>query len=359
MTIELITRAAVSLFKKEASPTKFLSDMFVAKPPINQEKIPIDIMRGEERVAVDVVPGTGPDGQKKLQPFTAKEYVTPAYDESYIMSASETKQRLAGNNAFEPADINAALTAFIADSMKDGQDRIDRAVERQAAEVFNEGTITFQNNDSLDFKMKATHKVTVGTLWSNIAANALGDIQDIGDEIRKDGLGAPNTLIFGSEALRDFLALTEIKDQLNLRRAKLIDIVQPRPNSSEKGATFHGLISIGSYEYQIWAYPQWYVSSADGVSPIVKTEYMPTRNVIVMDSRARLERHFGGIHRFADGNLEGAQAAGISGIMNTGTPTESAPYVFMGNRGLAMEIGVRSRPLCIPIDLDSFARLTV
>lgn len=357
MTIENITTASVEMFKKSAKPSKFFTDLFRDRGASNQFKIQMDIVRGEERVAVDVVPGTGPKESKKLKPFTSKEYITPAYDESYIKTAEEIKIRLAGKNAFEPADVEAAMAVFFRDAMIDGQDRIDRSVELQAIEILTLGTLTFQNSESLDFKMRASHKVTVGTPWSTVTADALGDIQGIGDQIRKNGLSVPNTLIFGSTAIKEFLALDQIKDQLNLRRAKLIDITPPRPLSAEKGATFHGVVSVESYEYQIWSYPQWYVSSADG-DAVVKAEYLDPGKVIVMDSKARLDRFYGAIPRFTDGNLEGAQAINFGSIMAVGNPVKSAPYVFMGNRGQALEVGVRSRPLCVPTDIDSFATLT-
>ena len=358
MTIEIITTASVEMFEKKAKPTKFFTDLFRDRGASTQEKIQMDVVRGEERVAIDVVPGTGPADQKKLQPFTSKEYITPAYDESYIMAASEIKKRLAGDNAFKPADINARVATYFRDAMQDGQDRIDRAVERQAVEVLTTGLLTFQNNESLDFKAKATHFVTVGTAWNNVAADAFADIDGIAVEIRKDSLSAPNTLIMGSVAIKEFLALTQVKDTINFRRAKLIDITPPRPDSAAKGSVFHGVVSIGAYEYQVWSYPQYFVTSADGVEPITKAEYLQNNKVVIMDSGARLDRFYGGIARFTDGNLEGAQKVNFGTIMNTNKPVKSAPYVFMGNRGQALEVGVRSRPLVVPTDIDSFGCLT-
>lgn len=358
MTIETITTASVEMFKKKGKPSKFMTDFFKDRGATTQEKIQIDIVRGEERVAIDVLPGSGPNGSKKLQPYTSKEYLTPAYDESYTMTAGEIKTRLAGQNAFQKADINARVSQFFRDAMVDGQDRIDRSVELQAVEILTTGLLTFENTDSLDFKAKAAHFTDVTTVWSNVAAKAIDDIERIAREIRQDSLSVPDLVIMGSNSIKEFLRQTETKDIINFRRAKLIDIVTPRPSSAEKGATFHGFIVAGPYELQLWSYPQYFVTSADGVEPVTKAEYLNPNKVIVMDSKARLDRWYGNIARFADGNLEGAQKVGFGSIMSTNKPVRSAPYVFMGNRGQSIEVGVRSRPLCIPTDLDSFGCLT-
>ena len=359
MTIENTTTAAVEMFKKMGEPTKFFTDMFNDRGASNQEKIQMDVVRGEERVAVDVVPGTGPKESKKLQPYTSKEYITPAYDESYIMTAGELKTRLAGDNAFTPADINSRTATYFRDAMKDGQDRIDRAVEAQAVEVLTTGLLTFENNESLDFKPKSSHFTSASVPWSTVTASAVDDIDALAQEIRKDSLAVPDIIIMGSLAFKEFLRLNETKDAINFRRAKLIEITPPRPASAEKGAVFHGVWTVASYEYQIWTYPQYRVTSLDGVLPVTKVEYLNADKVVVMSSKARLDRFYGAIHRFSDGNVEGAQLVGLDNIMAPTSAVKTAPYVFLGNRGQALEVGVRSRPLVVPTDIDSFACLTI
>jgi len=357
MTIENIVTASVAQFVKQARPTKFFTGLFQDRGATNQEKIQIDITRGEERVAIDVLAGTGPNGQKKLIPYTSKEYVTPAYDESYLLTAGQTKFRLAGQNAFVERDVNRAMSDFFTEAMIDAQARIDRAVERQAIEVLTLGTLTFENNESIDFKMKASHKLTAVATWDNATADAALDLEKACDEVRKDGLMAPDMCIMGDASFREFLNLTQTKDRINFRRADLIDIPSPRPLAAEQGATFQGSLSTGPYKLDIFTYPQWYVTSADGVLPVTKARYMPSEKVIVMNSQARLDLWYGAIVRFSDGNVEGASAVNFGSVMTSKEAQRSAPYVWMGDRGLALEAGVRSRPLCVPVDIDSFSVL--
>lgn len=359
MSIENVTTIAVEKFEKSAKPSMFMTDLFKDNGASTQSKIQIDIVRGEERVAIDVVPGTGPDGQKKRRPYVSKEYVTPAYDESYIFAAEEVNTRLAGKNAFDPVDIEAQVSSFFTESMVDGQDRIDRAVELQAVECLTTGIVTFQNNESLDFKAKSSHFPSAAAVWSIAGSDGLADLAALSNIIRKDSLARPDTLIFGDTALTEFLALDQIKDKINFRRANMIEIVPPRPLSAEKGAVFHGVVTVGSYEFQVWAYPQFHVDSADGVEPVTKVEYLNPGKVIMFSSAARLDRYYGNIPRFTNGNIEGAQAVNFGSIMSVSKPVKTAPYVFMGNRGQAIEVGVRSRPLIVPTDIDSFGTLTV
>lgn len=346
------TRTAIQLFEKMARPTNFFSTMFTSRPPTNQFKISVDIVREEENIAIDIVPGSGAAEFRKNEPFTNKEYIPPEYDEMYIMTADQLNQRLAGQNAFTLSDRQAATAMFVAKTMRKTENRILRAIELQCIDALINGQVTLVNSETVTFNQKATHQIAAASAWSNAAANVLKDVEDAGDVNREDGLNESNLLIMGATSIREFLATDQMKDQQNFRRTDLIDITPPR-GSVESGAKFHGMVSVGPYTYQLWSYPQFYKDEND-----VKRRYMPLEKVIVMNSDAQFDKYFGAINRFADGNVEGAQVAGFDSIIATSEPVEFAPYVFLGNRGKSLEVGTRSRPLVVPTDIDSFSVIT-
>lgn len=341
------TRTAIQLFEKIPSRTNFFTEMFTPRPPTNQFKISVDIVREEENIAIDIVPGSGAAEFRRNEPFTNKEYIPPEYDEMYIKTADEVNQRLAGQNAFTAVDKDAATKAFVAKTMRKAENRIKRAIELQCIDALVNGQVTLVNSETVTFNQKATHQIAAATAWSDPTANVLADIEGAGDINRQDGLMESNLLIMGATSIREFLATDQMKDQLNFRRAKLTDIVPPR-GAVESGAKFHGEVSVGPYTYQLWSYPQFYLDETD-----VKRRYMPLEKVLVMNSGAQFDRYFGAINRFADGNVEGAQVAGFDSIIATSEPVAFSPYVFMGNRGKALEVGVRSRPLVVPTDIDT------
>ena len=348
-----LTRAAIQLFEKKAVPTNFFSGRFKDNKPTNQTLLTLDIVREEEDIAVDVVVGTGAANFRKHEPLVNKEFMPPEYNEAYFMHADAVRQRVAGANVYKEVDRNAVAALHISKSLRKSMNRIKRSMELQAVEIFDNGTITLVGGESLDYKMKATHKRTRVADWSNPASDAFKDLEDSADVNREDGLRESDLLIMGQNAIRNFLKNNAMKDQLNFRRANLADIQAPS-GSKESGGKFHGLVSIGPYTYQLWSYPQFYRSEAG-----TKFRYMPLDKVFIMSSETQLDTKWGAINRFADANAEGAKIAGMSSAIASSKPVRFAPYVFLSKEGTGLKVGVRSRPLLIPTEMDTFVSLYV
>lgn len=344
-----LTRASIILFEKKATPTDFFSSRFQDNEPTNQTLITLDVVRDDEEIAEDVVPGTGAANFRKNEPFVSKEISPPEYNEAYFMHADSVAKRIAGANVFNPVDRRAIVAKMISKSMEKSQNRILRAKEIQAVQLLTTGIITLKNGVDIDYKMKASHKIDAVGAWSNAAANVLTDIEGAGDQNRLDGLNESDLLVMGQDAIRNFLATDQMEKQLNFRRASLIDIKAPT-GASRSGGKFHGMVTVGPYTYQLWSYPQFFKDAAGA-----KVRYLDKDACIVMSSTAQMDTKWGALNRFADGNTLGASIANMGNPLATSEAKRFSPYAFLSEDGLGLKVGVRSRPVLIPTDIDSFS----
>ena len=95
--MDFTRRAMAAVFKKKALPTMFLSSMFQS-PEANKKdtvEIVVDIKRNGERIAIDIVRGTG--GRNNVNKrFTTKTYTPPVYNEAGNFNENERLQRAIG-----------------------------------------------------------------------------------------------------------------------------------------------------------------------------------------------------------------------------------------------------------------------
>jgi len=349
MTVNpVFTRKAMELYEDIVRPTNFFQSFYKPQAPTDQLKLSYDIVRKLERIAVDVIPGTGPKNIRKLDPFTNKEYIPPEYDEAVEMNALDLKKRMAGVNALTPVQKGAELSRFLATSFSESRQIIERSIELQCVNAFLDGKLTLNNGDVIDFKQKAAHNFT-GVDWTSAATDVLGDLQTALDLIRKNGKGQGSIGIFGQEMMEGILSNTKISSRADIRRIDHIDVQMPQLN--ETGAAFHGVLTVGSYTIELWTYPQSYEDAADATQ-----DYLGSKKAIILDPRLRADLNFGAIYKFANGNAEGTTAAGLP-LLNS-SPDAFAPYAVMDRYGYNIQAGVVSRPLAIPVAIDKAVVIT-
>jgi hypothetical protein len=352
-----LTKTFERTFENMFAPTNFFSGMAVDNAPTNALLITMDIVRGRERIAVDVKYGTGANKVYRPQPYTNKTFQPPEYNEKATLTADELFTRLTGKTEYTEVDWAIESTAILASSANELKKDILRAIEWQGVNAFITGTIPLINNATIDFHRKTSHAATAATSWSTSSAAAMLDIELLGDVIRADSGRVPDTLIFGQGSLDAFLANDEVQKRANFRRVDYVAIKPPSMNSA--GATFHGVCTIGSYNYEIWTYPQVYeVPMGFGLpNEGEKVKYVPDDVVIVTCKGLRADIWWGGLPRFADGNMEGAQAINFGSIKPTGKPVRYAPYVYCSKDGKNLTVGLRSRPMFCLTEIDAVAVL--
>lgn len=357
MAVEIKREGWLPLFQQMRRPAGFLSRNFTVKPGgiYNGDKVAIDIERYGEDVAVAITKCTGPN-LNDISQFTTKEFTPPAYGEAFPLDVCELLNRMAGVDPYTAAyqEYAGQLVAEMAKGFMLIDDKIQRAVELQASQILQSGTLTLTNKDgdtvyTLDFSPKTTHFPTVSTSWGQAGADPLGDLLSLANVIRADGLVDPDRLIFGESALTNFLRDDNVKAVLDNRR---MEIGQIAPEMRDSGATFYGYVWVGTYRMEIWAYPGTYKDPQTGTP----TKYVDDDNVIMLSTRTRLDMTsarvplpLGPDPRVA-GLLPGRLASREDRF-------DVTPNVYCTPNGKQIMGELESRPLLLPVQIDGFGTL--
>lgn len=352
------TRRAIAIaFKKKALPTKFLSSMFQS-PEANKfdsVEIAVDIKRNGERIAIDVVRGTG--GRNNVNKrFTTKTYTPPVYNEAGNFNENERLQRAIGRTEYAENAI-AEVVAAITDDQVDLQDTILRAIEKQAADAMFTGTVILINNETVDFKQKTSHKITPSVNWSNALGVPLDDLAGGASLNRIDGQTTTKDLIMGETFWQLLKNNDQFKENADFRRVDQVNVRPPVMNS--EGANFHGTLTIGEYNINLWTYPQFFfVPVGFGLANEgTSVPYIPTDKGWLGTIGVRFDLYFAGIAKLVPADPRLA-SFGISQTPQS-MKGDFHTYGFTDIPGKNVVYGVESAPLCVPTDIDSFCTFTV
>ncbi|MCK4959716.1 MAG: major capsid protein [Planctomycetes bacterium] len=347
-------RTMLEAFKQKKAPTMFLSGFF-RTPPRNITRgktVVIDVKRNDESIAVDIVRGTN-GRMNENKRFSTKEYEPPVYDEWSPFAEDELMSRAPGQTEYADPEWTAEFIARVTDDQAINQEKILRSIEKQAADAFFTGTVILINNDTVDFKQKATHNFTTAVDWD--AAGGL-PLDDIGAAIvlnRKDGKVESDITLMGDQAFLDFLSNAQVEKFANFRRVDRVDIRPPVMNT--EGAAFHGTFSVGSHTMQLWTYPQYYlVPVGFGLANEgTLVPYVPTDKVLVLSSTARYDLVYAGIPQLVNRVDPQLTSLGITSVPSM-VATDFNPYAVVDDTAVSIKTGVRSAPLCIPTQIDSY-----
>ena len=355
-----VSKKMLEVYKEEADPKMgFLTSFFKTKPQYitDSEEIEYDIVRSGAPIApvlTDV--STGAHVISK-EVFTNKTIKPPTFVLQEPFSRWDMGKRQPGETVYGASTGNTMikLAGKLVDSWKRMSDMVRRTIELQAAQILQTGTITLYNSANvaaytLDFKMKATHLPTVGTSWSNGAADIIGDIKAACEVVRKDGRCNIKTLLMDDLSFTNALNNTLFanlfkKDQFNLGALN--------PSWGGVGETYQGFVIIGSYRLDIYTYPVTYTSIAGA-----ETKYLSDNKVIGLPDMNELDfrKCFGGIPDPI------AQEAEFVSMMPSriveGNNLVWVPRIFSDPVKNAVYSELASRPILIPVSIDRFFCIT-
>jgi len=358
MATELVRKRFLSAYQEMRDADMFLSGFFTVRPEniSDTDKVSIDIERTDEEISPVVQTCEGPTFNVSKQ-FTNKEFTPPDIQEAMPFDCRELLNRMPGETEYDATDVSfqAQLFGRIMRGMNLMENKIRRNREWQASQILQTGTLTLVDEDGndvyiIDFFPKATHFVTVGTLWSAGGADPLQDIESLADVIRNDSLQDADLAIMGAGAFNAFVNNPIVQAQADNRRMQLGDIT---PVSSGVGGKFQGVWSVGNYQFQIWTF------NGRGLVPgdSTKTLFVADASCIVMASSARLDTVFAGVPMAVpvDPRFAGFLPARVA----VPRAVDMAPNIYATPNGRQTMLEIASRPLLIPTAIDSFGTLTV
>jgi hypothetical protein len=249
-------------------------------------------------------------------------------------------------------------------------------MELMAAEALRTGQITLDDGVTVyDFGRSATNTNTLGTLWSNVAADGFNDLSVHYKNVQRNGKGNPNFIVMAGDSFNAFLNLTLVKASADNREISFIragNATMPLPrveaiaDMEENGFTYQAYFkdpATGRQMY-IFVYDEEYQNAAD-----TWISYMPSGKVLFFDPDMRLDRFFGPRIRFDYETPEERlvkRLLGVNGMVAlpelTGRPVE--PWMFhhdvvFNKDKTSFGIESYTGPLFAPTEVDSAGELTV
>lgn len=349
------TKTMLAAYFQDAMPIMFLAGMFrtPAQNFHDTEEVEIDIERSGEDVATVITDITTGANLNNFDGFTNKTFKPPVYNEQAGINAFELLGREPGQNPFESTAFNAKAIMRAMRHFRKLEAKVRRAVELQASQVLQTGTLTLKDAKGadayvLDYKPKATHFPTASTTWGQTGDSKIADLKALAEVLRSDGLSNPDRLVFGELAFSEFLKDEEVLTLLNNRRIELGAIA---PETRGNGGTFQGFIWLGSYRFEMWTYNGRYKDPQTGAS----TRYWNTGKVGMQDSMARLDLSYGSIPYI---QRPSRQLAGLPArITSTAAGFGMTTNNWVDESGSNLNVSAGTRPLCIPTAIDTFGCL--
>jgi hypothetical protein len=348
----IFTKAYMAAYKENVPASSFLKSFFTVKT-FPTKSVSIEVQRATERIAVDILRGTT-GNRNTFSRSSEKEYIPPFFSESF--DATQLDRYDVGFNQIGSAvpQTIGYLASDVAGKLITLREKIERAKEKQCAEVFETGIVTMNNGDNIDYKRKAGSLIdldTAGDYWSVAGADVDADISAGGDFIRQYGKNPVKELnLVMSGAAYALLKLTDWwSDTANWRRASLMDVKMPMADST--GAVYHGEISAGAYRVHLWTYDEIYEDATSGTI----TRYLDeTKAFLVPVKGTRFEL----VHAGVPAIIRDVNNAEFSEFIQD----QAAEYYinnYIDKKAKSHTFEIYSAPLAIPVTIDQIYTMKV
>lgn len=278
------TNAVVARYSEDISVPGFFRSFFrnVFSPT---KQVTFAVKRSGEKVAVDILRGTGPKLTSKTR--STINTLTPPYF-AYAHNVNELDIYDTAWSTLNPEALGQ-LAALSAEQLIENRKLIERRYELQCREVLISGIVTLNSGDNIDYKREAASMPTTssGDYWTVDTVDPMVLIEQGGKFIREVGKaqGGIYNVVIGAQAWAALESNPIFQKKYDIRHIMIGDIGMPQANGT--GATYRGQVAGASYIYNLWTYPEVYEAENGDIVP-----YMPEDMIIVLPTATQFEMSF-------------------------------------------------------------------
>jgi hypothetical protein len=285
-------------------------------------------------------------GKGRRNQFTKasqKIFLAPYYNEYFEATSLETYDNMIVGGG--SPELVGSTVREIGEKLQTIRDKINRAKELQAAQVFETGIITLVNGDNIDFKRKAGSLVDPGggNYWDTAATDVESQIVAAGTFIRNEGKNPVKELDM-TLSQASWIALqgtTYFSTKANYNQVTLLAINRPVANAT--GSTFHGQITAGQFIVNVWVYDEVYEDDAGAI-----TRFMSENQTIFLPAQGT---RFTMTHAGVPKTIHDPNRAEFNEFI-TNEKAEFAVYNNIDRRRFSHEFGIMSAPIAVPVSID-------
>ena len=345
--INIYTPRYLAEVVRQAPPvhTFFRDKFFTNLKTFPTERVDIDIVKGNRRMAAFVHPKVG-GKVLKSDGYKTESYKPPLVNPFDVTTADQLMARLPGETLYSGVTPAQRAAKKLTEEYNALNDATTRREEWMAVQAITTGQIPVVGdgvNEVIDFGFTNTVTLTGTARWGQSAADPLKNLSDWHRQTLKNGFANCDTVIMGEEALNKFLADSKVKDMLDNRRVEM-GLIHPKdlPN----GVSYVGHLNkpnVDIYEYVEFYLDDW----TDPSSPEEKA-LIPSNAVVMISSNANFVMAYGACTYIEDSTQQ---------WVTTEAPRVLRSYVEHHPDRRMIEL--QAHPLPIPDKADSWLVATV
>jgi hypothetical protein len=331
---------------RQAPPvhTYFLSTFFTRVVTFPTERVDIDLVKGDRRMAAFVHPRAGGQVLRETG-YETQSYKPPLINPYDLTTADRLMARLPGEDLYSGQTPAQRAAVKLMDEYTRLNDAATRREEWMAAQAIINGEIPIVGagvNETIDFGFANKVVLTGDERWGQSGAKIFDNLNDWVDNVQINGFANADRVIFGKTAIRLLMADPDIQKRLDNRRFNVGEI---NPRDLPNGVRYYGHLSDPNLD--LYGYSEVYLDDwTDPDKPETKP-LVPDNAIVLAPSNPDFVLAYGANNYLDEaGNWATAQTSRLL-----------RSYVKHGPDRRFLEL--QARPLPIPDKVDSWLVATV
>ncbi|MFK3790936.1 major capsid protein [Pseudomonas piscis] len=265
MTDIFDTLTMLQAVEQMKTPRRFLMDTFFngsTPQTFGTKTVTIDIIKGQRQMAPFVSP-TLPGSVVSREGFVSNTYEPPYIQPKLPTNAELILKRSAGENPYSTRTPLQRAGEQLGRDLRSLDEQIIRREEWMCAQALTTGKVRVIGegiDDTIDFRMENSHKITLGQgRWNASDSDPIGNLRQWKRLSAKDSGRTAGVAVLSAEAQDAFHRNDTVLKQLNSRR---VDMGMIKPELLPDGVTYLGYLNDPGID--LYAYDEWYVDDISG-----------------------------------------------------------------------------------------------
>ncbi|MDT9644034.1 major capsid protein [Pseudomonas sp. JV245A] len=292
MTDIFDTMTMLQAVEQIRTPRRFLIDTFFngsMPETFGTKTVTIDIIKGQRKMAPFVHPSL-PGSVASRKGFVSNTYEPPYIQPKLPTSAELILKRSPGENPFSTRTPLQRAGEQLGKDLVDLDEQIIRREEWMCAQALTTGKVRVIGegiDDTIDFLMEDSHKITLGAgRWNTSESDPIANLRQWQRKVAKDSGRTASVAVLSAEAQDAFQSNDTVLKQLNSRR---LDMGLIKPELLPDGVTYLGYLNDPGVD--LYAYNEWYLDDDSGKeAPLI-----PAGGVILGSTSTRNAMLYGAI----------------------------------------------------------------
>ena len=270
--------------------TFFRDKFFTNEKTFPTERVDIDLVKGDRRMAAFVHPKVG--GKVLTDSgYKTESYKPPLVNPYDITDAEKLMTRLPGEDLYSGMTPAQRTAQKLTDEYNRLNDATTRREEWMAVQAIVTGSIPIVGegvNETISFGFTNTATLTGNNKWGGASAKVLDNLEEWSDQVLTNGFANVDMAIMGKDALKEFLKDENVQKMLDNRRVEMGLI---HPQDLPNGVRYIGHLNkpnIDIYEYAEVYYDDWTDPENPATLPLI-----PSNKVVLIPSNPNFMMAYG------------------------------------------------------------------